>query len=48
MEFHKKVNINIPSFQFSIIPFFPAKSGKNLSILKPFYPDPIIPLKQNF
>jgi len=30
MEFHKNVNINIPSLQLSIIPFFPEKSGKNL------------------
>jgi len=30
MEFLMKVNINIPIFQFSIIPFFLTKFGKVL------------------
>jgi len=30
MEFHENVSSNIPLFQFSIIPFFPAKSEKKL------------------
>jgi len=42
MEFHKNVNINIPSFQLSIIPFFPITQLPNCPITNIF-----VYMKQN-